>query len=187
MNWNATNHSSEGRVIWITGLSGAGKSTIARATVERLNKLGEHPVLIDGDEIRNAIADPHTGHDSDSRLANAYRISRLAKLFADQGHTVIGATMALFHEIHHWNRTKITDYFEVWIEVDLPTLKARDARGLYSRAANQQAKNVAGIDITYEQPLAPDLTLENAGLPESIYDITEQLIENTHRELIYEN
>jgi adenylylsulfate kinase-like enzyme len=187
MNWNDSHHKTDGRVIWITGLSGAGKSTIAGATVEHLNKLGEFPVLIDGDEIREAIADPHTGHDPNSRLANAYRISRLAKLFADQSHTVIVATMSLFHEIHKWNRTNITNYFEVWVEVDLPTLKARDARGLYSRAANQQAEHVAGIDISYERPVTPDLTLENTGLPESIYDIAEQLIENTHRELIYEN
>ena len=95
--------------------------------------------------------------------------------------------MSLIHENHKWNRTNIANYFEVWVEVDLPTLKARDARGLYSRAANQQAEHVAGIDISYERPLAPDLTLKYTGLPESIYDIAEQLIENTHRELIYEN
>ena len=96
MNWNST---TDGRVIWITGLSGAGKSTIARAAVTQLRALGELPVLIDGDQIREAIADPNTGHDIASRLANAYRISRFAKLFAEQGHTVIVATMSIFHEI----------------------------------------------------------------------------------------
>ena len=187
MDCNYSHHKSVGRVIWITGLSGAGKSTIAGATAKHLNKLGEFPVLIDGDEIREAIADPYIGHDPKSRLANAYRISRLAKLFADQSHTVIVATMSLFHEIHKWNRTNIANYFEVWVEVDLPTLKARDSRGLYSRAANQQEKYVAGIDNSYERPLDPDLTLENTGRPDSINKIVEQLIENTHRELIYEN
>ena len=107
---------SNGRVIWITGLSGAGKSTVARATAEQLRKIGPTPVLIDGDEIRAAIRDPHTGHDPSSRLDNAYRISRLAKLFADQGHMVIVATMSIYHEIHDWNRANLLGYFEVWVE-----------------------------------------------------------------------
>ena len=152
---------SNGRVIWITGLSGAGKSTVARATAEQLRQIGTTPVLIDGDEIREAIRDPHTGHDPASRLANAYRISRLAELMAEQGHTVIIATMSLFHEIHAWNRKHLPNYFEVWIEVDLLTLQTRDPHGLYSQAVNGVTHNVAGIDLTYERPENPDLILVN--------------------------
>ena len=158
MTWNSNN---EGRVIWITGLSGAGKSTIARATVKQLRTQGEQSVLIDGDEIRDAIRDPHTGHDPTSRLANAYRICRLAQLLAKQGQTVIVATMSIFHEIHAWNRDQLPNYFEVWVEVDLDALRTRDARGLYSRAQSGEAKNVAGLDLGYERPLHPDLILTN--------------------------
>ena len=158
MNWNST---TDGRVIWITGLSGAGKSTVARATAEQLREIGITPVLIDGDEIREAIRDPHTGHDPASRLANAYRISRLAKLMAEQGHTVIVATMSLFHEIHAWNRKHLPNYFEVWIEVDLLTLQTRDPHGLYSQAVKGVTHNVAGIDLAYERPENPDLILKN--------------------------
>ena len=158
MTWNSNN---EGRVIWITGLSGAGKSTIARATVRQLRTQGKQPILIDGDEIRDAIRDPHTGHDPASRLANAYRICRLARLLADQGHIVIVATMSIYHEIHSWNRKHLPNYFEVWIEVDLLTLQTRDPHGLYSQAVNGVTHNVAGIDLTYERPENPDLILQN--------------------------
>ena len=101
MNWNEAKSDYEGRVIWITGLSGAGKSTIARAAVSQLRARGELPVLLDGDAIREAIADPHTAHDPASRLANAYRVSRLAKLFADQGpsrRSVEGVIVALLEQ-----------------------------------------------------------------------------------------
>ena len=158
MTWNSIN---ERRVIWITGLSGAGKSTIARATVKQLHTQGEQPVLIDGDEVRNAIRDPHTGHDSASRLVNAYRICRLAKLLADQGHIVIVATMSIYHEIHSWNRRNCPNYFEVRVEVDLDALQSRDARGLYSRTNNGETSNVPGLDLDYERPLHPDLILTN--------------------------
>ena len=158
MTWNSNN---EGRVIWITGLSGAGKSTIARATVKQMRAQSEQPVLIDGDEIRDAIRDPNTGHDPASRLANAYRICRLARLLADQGHTVIVATMSIYHEIHSWNRLNYPNYFEVWVEVDLKALQSRDARGLYSRAKNGEISNVPGLDLDYEHPLHPDLILTN--------------------------
>ncbi len=159
MTWNA--HST-GRVIWISGLSGAGKSTVARATAEQLKEIGIRPVLIDGDDIREAIRCPHTGHDPASRLANAYRISRLAKLMAEQGHFVIVATMSLFHEIHTWNQANQPNYFEVWIEVDLKTLKERDARGLYSRAESGNENDVAGLNLDYEKPKNPNLTLTNS-------------------------
>jgi adenylyl-sulfate kinase len=158
MTWNSNN---EGRVIWITGLSGAGKSTIARATVKQLRMQSDQPVLIDGDEIRDAIRDPHTGHDPSSRLVNAYRVSRLARLLANQGHIVIVATMSIYHEIHSWNRRNCPNYFEVWVEVDLDALQSRDARGLYSRAQSGETKNVAGLDLDYERPLHPDLILTN--------------------------
>ena len=157
-----TGHANiEGRVIWITGLSGAGKSTIARATAEHLRYQGEIPVLLDGDAVRAAIRDPHIEHDPASRLANAYRICRLAKLLADQGHTVIVATMSIYHEIHSWNRRNCPNYFEVWVEVDLDALREQDARNLYSRAQNGKTKNVAGLDLNYEKPLKPDLVINN--------------------------
>jgi adenylylsulfate kinase-like enzyme len=185
MTWDTN---SNRRVTWITGLSGAGKSTIARATAEQLREIGTTPVLIDGDEIREAIRCPHTGHDPVSRLANAYRISRLAKLMAEQGHTVIVATMSLFHEIHAWNRKHLPNYFEVWIEVDLPTLQKRDLQGLYSQAVNGVTHNVAGIDLTYERPENPDLILHNKSTCSNLEEMANEIIKQTQAsENYYEN
>lgn len=150
-----------GRVIWITGLSGAGKTTLATAAAEKLRAKGVQPVLLDGDAVRDAIRDPDTGHDRASRLENAWRICRLARLLASQGHTVIVATMSLFKEVYAWNRAHFSNYLEVYLKVDWPSLVARDARGLYSRFDEGNARNVAGHDLNFDEPSAPDLVLEN--------------------------
>ena len=155
------NANKEGRVLWITGLSGSGKSTIATAAAEQLRAHGERPLVLDGDAVRAAIADSKTGHDATSRLANAYRISRLAQLLAEQGQTVIVPTMSLFHEIHEWNRAHLPNYFETWVDVDWAELCQRDARSLYSRATRGEVKNVAGFDLEYDRPAQPDLVLNN--------------------------
>jgi len=150
-----------GRVIWITGLSGAGKTTVAQAVARCLRLKGVQPVVLDGDAVRDAVRDPHTGHDRVSRLANAYRICRLAKLLADQGHLVLVATMSLFSEIHQWNRKQLPNYLEVYLKVDWESLVARDARGLYSRFDQGNADNIAGLDLEFDEPSEPDLVLEN--------------------------
>ena len=183
MTWNSNN---EGRVIWITGLSGAGKSTIARATVKQLRAQGDQSVLIDGDEIRDAIRDPHTNHDPASRLVNAYRICRLTRLLSKQSQTVVVATMSIFHEIHAWNRDQLPNYFEVWVEVDLDALQSRDARGLYSRAQSGETKNVAGLDLDYERPLHPDLILTNNPPFCDPEELAEQLVHSVeHKPMIW--
>lgn len=151
----------QGRVIWITGLSGAGKTTVAQAAARCLRLKGMQPVVLDGDEVRDAVRDPHTGHDRVSRIANAYRICRLAKLLAEQGHLVLVATMSLFSEIHRWNREQLPNYLEVYLKVDWESLVARDARGLYSRLDHGNAHNIAGLDLDFDEPVEPDLVLEN--------------------------
>jgi adenylylsulfate kinase-like enzyme len=170
------NANKEGRVLWITGLSGSGKSTIATAAAEQLRAHGERPVVLDGDAVRAAIADSKTGHDVTSRLANAYRISRLAQLLAEQGQTVIVPTMSLFREIHEWNRAHLPNYFETWVDVDWAELCERDARGLYSRAARGEVKNVAGFDLEYDQPAQPNLVLNNNPPLRSATELANELL-----------
>ena len=114
----------QGKVIWITGLSGVGKSSIAKKIFEILCQKEIWTLLLDGDEVRSAIADPSCGHDRGSRIINGYRISRFSKLFAEQGATVITATMSMFHEIHEWNRHNLPRYFEVYIKADMKALKS---------------------------------------------------------------
>lgn len=148
-------------VIWLTGLSGAGKTTIAKRMVELIQAQGECPVFLDGDMVREAINDKSCGHDRAARLENAYRICRLAALLAGQGHIVIVSTMSLFHEIHEWNKRNLPGYYEVLVQVDIETARKRDPKGLYARIAKGNERNMPGVDLTPEFPLSPHHILEN--------------------------
>ena len=98
---------------------------------------------------------------SESRLANAMRICRFARMLSKQGAVVVAATMSLFREVHSWNRANLPGYFEVYLKMSLEALRARDPRGLYRRAAAGEAKNVAGVDLEFDAPDEPDLVLQN--------------------------
>jgi cytidine diphosphoramidate kinase len=148
-------------VIWITGLSGAGKSTIANEVVNHLLSTGQPCILLDGDKIRKAIDDPHVGYDPESRSTCARRISRLAQMLEQGNIWVVVATISLFKDIHSWNRSNLKDYIEVYVSVDLEVLRKRDSKGLYSRAEKGEVSNVAGLHYQVQEPENPDLILEN--------------------------
>ena len=170
-------------VIWITGLSGAGKTCIAREVVRSLREQKQFTVLLDGDDVRVAINDPSIGYDRESRLINAWRICRFAKLLADQGLIVIIATMSLFKDVHAWNRANLPGYFEVYVKVSLDTLRRRDARGLYSRAHSGQTTEVVGIHLDYDEPQTPDLEIENNTDVENFSDQAQQILSMLHTHL----
>lgn len=165
-------------VIWITGLSGAGKTTIAREIVRLLHERQWPVVMLDGDDVREAIDDPQVGHDRASRLANAMRIARLAELVARQGVHVVVPTMSLFSEVHQWNREHLPEYFEVYIKVGMETLRQRDPRGLYRRADRGEARNVAGIDLAYDEPANPRLVLDHERTPRSIQESAKLILKH---------
>lgn len=145
-------------VFWITGLSGAGKSTLARNWCAYLREHhGCLPILLDGDEIRAVVADPAAGHDRPGRLRNAFRLARLAHLLESQGHTVVVATMSLFHEIHDWNRRELKGYLEVLLQVSPEVLARRHQQNLYDGSHS----NVVGLDLPAEEPKQPHLILDN--------------------------
>jgi adenylylsulfate kinase len=148
-------------VVWITGLSGAGKSAIAAEVRRRLAASGRPSVLLDGDEVRAAVADPAAGYDASGRLVNARRLARLARLLEVQDLVVVVATMSLFHEIHAWNRRALGRYLEVLVDVPVDTLARRDAKGLYARAARDAAIGLPGVAVGAELPRAPDLVIAN--------------------------
>ena len=151
-------------VIWITGLSAAGKTTLGRLVVDLLRLKGEPSVLMDGDELREALA-AVSNHSAAARLELAHKYSRLARMVASQGVTVVVSTVALFHEIHRWNRENLPGYFEVYLKVPINELRRRDPKGIYSRYDRGELKNVAGLDMAIEEPLQPDLIIEyQAGL-----------------------
>ncbi|MBM3846517.1 MAG: adenylyl-sulfate kinase [Verrucomicrobia bacterium] len=170
-------HSPECRVIWLTGLSGAGKSTLAREVAGRLRASGCASVVLDGDDVRLAIADTRVAHDRDSRLTNAMRICRLARMISLQGVTVVVATMSMFHEVHQWNRDHQPNFFQVLLRVPLDVLRQRDARGLYSRAEQGEVGDVVGIHVPYEEPGSPDLVLTNDGPATEIRRLADEILQ----------
>ena len=153
-----------GGVYWITGLSGAGKTTLAEALVRRLRADDAATVLLDGDAMRELFADRMPqGHGRADRLALSWGYSRLCRFLAGQGVTVVCATMSLFHEIQRWNRATIPGYREIWLRVPLDELERRDPKGIYGRARAGAARDVVGIDLAAEFPQAPDLVIDNHG------------------------
>jgi adenylylsulfate kinase len=159
-----------GTVYWITGLSGAGKSTVASLLADRL-RARQRPVLqLDGDILRE-IFSPGAGHDPEDRLRLARAYGRLCREVATQGIDVVCATISMFHAVRRWNRDNIPGYREIYLSVPLAELQRRDSKGLYRRARQGSTRNVVGVDLHAELPEAPDLTVENHGIsPEAAVD-----------------
>lgn len=146
-------------VIWITGLSGSGKSTIGREVWRRWRELAPNTVWLDGDEIRDAL-----GLDGDSyyytlegRREVAHRITTLCRWLDCQQINVVCCTISLFDEIHIRNRQELSKYFEVFIDVPIEVLKTRDKKNLYDGSQT----NVVGLDLPFAVPTSPHLTIDN--------------------------
>ncbi|MGI5239069.1 adenylyl-sulfate kinase [Dactylosporangium sp. CA-139066] len=152
-----------GLVVWITGLSGVGKTTVSRATADRIAAQGVPPVLLDGDRLRAALPDAR-GYDPASRRTLAECYARLALEFSSQGHLVLCSTISLFHSIHSWNRSHFPAYLEVWLRAPLAELRGRRAGLLHAAGADHAGSAaVVGLDIPAEFPLCPDLVIDNCG------------------------
>jgi adenylylsulfate kinase-like enzyme/phosphohistidine swiveling domain-containing protein len=151
-----------GRVFWITGLSGAGKTTVGRELSSRLRAAGHPVVFLDGDALRAVIAED-LGHSAGHRRRSAMRNARLCRLLSAQGADVVCATISLFHEVQHWNRENIPGYREIYLRVPIDELRRRDSKGIYAAAQRGDARDVVGLDVTAEVPETPDLVLDNYG------------------------
>lgn len=147
-------------VMWIIGLSGAGKTTLAKAVVEEVRKRGKKVVLIDGDVIREVFGND-LGHSLADRRKNADRISRLCQFLSHEGIHVVCAVLSLFHESQIWNRENIVNYYQVFIDVPFDELVRRDSKKLYSRALKGEIENVAGVDIEFKPPSGSDRVIRN--------------------------
>ena len=173
---------SPGQVIWITGLSGAGKTTFSRKLLARLRLRTCNTVLLDGDELReifNHGSLNKNDYDRAERIKLAMKYSKLCKLLAEQDLTVIIATISLFKEIHLWNRMNIQRYIEVYIDVPLEELRRRDSKGIYSKFDSGDIKNVAGLDIAVDLPIEPSFIYTFNGettMEDSVANLTDIII-----------
>src|SRR5580693_914229 len=158
----AENEVLPGRVFWITGLSGAGKTTLGRELWSRLRAAGRPAIFLDGDALRAGIAED-LGHSASDRRRSAMRNARLCRLLAQQGADVVCATISLFHEVQRWNRENIPGYREIYLRVPLNELQRRDSKGIYAGAQRGDTRDVVGLDVAAETPEAPDLVLDNYG------------------------
>ncbi len=157
-----TAHSGCGRVFWITGLSGAGKTTVAKLLHQHLLDRSRQAILLDGDVLRD-ISGQSSGFTLDERRAAAFRYVKLCKGFSDQGFDVVCATLSMFDTVRRWGRNNMAAFHVVYLRVPTEVLHARDPKGLYSRAEQGLERNVVGVDLPWDEPQDADLIVENSG------------------------
>jgi len=149
------------RVLWFTGLSGSGKSTVANAAEKILHDMGLQTYVLDGDNVRMGL-NKDLGFSHKDRTENIRRITEVANLFADSGSIVLTAFISPYREDRDKAREIIStdDFIEVFISADLSVCELRDTKGLYKKARAGEIKGFTGIDAPYEAPLNPELIVE---------------------------
>ena len=152
-------------LLWFTGLSGAGKSTIANALDRALFERGYHTYLLDGDNIRHGLS-RDLGFSPEHRVENIRRIGEVSKLFTDAGLIVLSAFISPYASDRALVRNLFPDgeFIEVFMDTPLATCEARDPKGLYKKARAGSIKQFTGIDSPYERPVAAELVLDTSQL-----------------------
>ncbi|MEU1525479.1 sulfate adenylyltransferase subunit CysN [Nocardia rhamnosiphila] len=164
-------------VVWFTGLSGAGKSTIANIVEKRLHEQGFHTYLLDGDNVRHGL-NADLGFTDADRVENIRRVVEVARLLADAGLIVLTSFIAPFRAERRLARERIgaDDFLEVHVDAPLDIVQSRDSKGLYAKARRGELTNLTGIDSPYEVPESPELRLDSSGsIPPEV--LSERVIE----------
>jgi adenylylsulfate kinase-like enzyme len=167
---------NKGTLYWITGLSGSGKTTIAKVLYKHIKLKYSNTIILDGDVLREVLGCKEISYDKKSRKSLAMQYSKLSKLFTDQGINVVFATISMFEEVRVWNRANISNYIEIYLKVSINKILERDKNQLFSKALRKEEKNVVGVDIIIEEPKNPDIVLEN-NMHESISNLAKDLIQ----------
>ena len=167
-------------MLWFTGLSGAGKSTIANLVEKRLHALGRHTYTLDGDNVRHGL-NKDLGFTDEARVENIRRVAEVARLMVDAGLIVLVSFISPFRAERRMARDLFAqdEFLEVFVDTPLEIAEHRDAKGLYAKARAGEIRNFTGIDSPYERPERPDLLL-HAGTeaPEALADqLVRRLLE----------
>ena len=147
---------------WITGLSGAGKTTLAKEIEKQLTQSGEKTILLDGDTLR-VILGRESRNANNHNKATRLELARLTGNFANtcsQNLNVVIATI-MVNEVYHWNKTNIPGYFEVFIDADGEELRKRDYKGIYRQLDEGKLKDVAGEDLMVDKPNSADIVIKS--------------------------
>jgi bifunctional enzyme CysN/CysC len=188
VHWQALDISREARadlknqkpaVLWFTGLSGSGKSTIANLVEKKLHRMNRHSFLLDGDNVRHGL-NRDLGFTEADRIENIRRVGEVAKLMADAGLIVITAFISPFRAEREMVRSMLPqgEFVEIFIDTPLAEAERRDVKGLYKKARSGQLKNFTGIDSPYEAPETPEIRIDTTAMtPEQAADlIVEHLL-----------
>ena len=152
--------SKEPCVIWFTGLSGAGKTTLAEKLAAYLKAKGEKCELLDGDTVRNIF--PQTGFTKKERDEHVKRMGFLASMLERNGVTVLASFISPYRESRDFVRKMCRNFVEVYVSTSLEVCEKRDVKGLYKKARSGEIKSFTGIDDPYEPPLHPEITINTA-------------------------
>lgn len=164
-------------LIFFTGLSGSGKSTIANALEQRLHKSKIHTYVLDGDNVRRGI-NQNLGFSPEDRSENNRRIGEISKLFVDAGVVVLAAFVAPYEKDRNFIKEKVgeNNFIEVYVGTSLEECERRDVKGLYKKARRGEINNMTGISAPYEKPINPDIFLKEEYPLDKAVDIVFNLI-----------
>jgi len=168
-----TNHTDRGFVLWLTGLSGAGKSTVAAKLGPALAERGHRVELLDGDEVRTNLCQG-LGFSRADRDTNIARIGYVAGKLAKHGVAVLVAAISPYRQARDQVRTQVEVFVEVHVAAPVATCAQRDPKGLYAKALAGQITNFTGVSDPYEPPLEPEITLHTEA--ESVDDSVHQVL-----------
>ena len=192
ISWHKTNITQETRsknkqqkpcVLWFTGLSGSGKSTIADELEKKLHELGKHTMLLDGDNVRHGL-NKDLGFTDQDRVENIRRIAEVSKLMVSSGLITIVSFISPFRSERLMARKLFNDgeFIEIFIDTPIEVCEARDSKGLYKKARAGQLKNFTGIDSDYEEPEMSEIVLQNsdANIDDLVNNILDYLRTNSN-------